>query len=355
MLQLPEGIRPIGGEYADQHLVSMLQLNQEDIAHFLEQAGAAQAYVDNPDLRGVDLLPHAELKAVMKQPSTRTGGSMATAMHKLGGHAQVISGMESSSEGKGETPQDSWIAFATQADVIGTRTPDDFAVAEAARAIDEARIMGGLESHVPVINLGDGKNEHPTQALGDLFTIYERFGEFSDLTIAIVGDQERYRAHHSLMIGACTVGLDVIIVESEAATLPQKYADHLGDNLIARTDDIDEALSHADILYMGRNPDEYTGDNDYEKARSGQLKAAYKRWRIDKDRLQQMQEGGILMHPRPRNGEVDENVDTDQRSYDVQQMRRMIPMRMAIIATLLGKTIESPVRQPGLHALPARS
>lgn len=350
MLQLPEGIKPLHGDYQEQHLISMLQLNQEDIAHFFEQASNAQAYVDNPELRGVTVLPHAELKAVMKQPSTRTGGSMATAMHKLGGNAQVISGMESSSEGKGESSFDSWIAFATQSDIIGTRTVEEYASAEAARHIDNAWTAGGLEKHVPIINLGDGKNEHPTQAIGDLFTIYQKFGHFSDRTIAIVGDQERYRAHHSLLIGARIVGLNVIVVESDVALLPQKYVDHLGKYLVGRTRDIDQAMAEADILYMGRNPDEYSGEDYYEKIRSNQLKDDYKQWRIDRDRIQKMKENGIVLHPRPRNGEVDEDVDLDIRSYDVQQMRKMIPTRMGIIATLLGATIEPPLRKTGLHA-----
>jgi len=352
MLQLPETIKPMHGDYEEQHFVSMLQLNQEDIAYFMSQAAAAQAYVDDPELRGVTLLPHAELKAVMKQPSTRTGGSMATAMHKLGGNAQVISGMESSSEGKGETSEDSWIAFATQSDVIGIRMAEDYGVAAAARTIDTARTSGKLDMHVPVINLGDGQNEHPTQALGDLFAIYQKYGQFSDLTIGIVGDHERYRAHHSLLIGAKIVGMNVLIVESKEACAPEGYIEFLGDKLVGRTDSIDEALSSVDILYMGRNPDEYTGDDREEKIRRKQLGEDYKRWEVDLHRLQQMKRGGALMHPRPRNGEVKPDVDSDPRSYDIPQMRKMVPVRMSVIATLLGKTIEPPIKKTGLAARP---
>lgn len=327
------------GDFTDQHLLSMHQLTAGDIHLLLADAGAAEEALRNPAERGVNILPLTELKAVMRQPSTRTGGSMATAMHKLGGGTQVISGMEASSEGKGETQADSWIAFATQADIIGTRTDNVGGPATAAQVINMARRDRKLPGHIPVINLGDGTNEHPTQALGDLFTIFKKFGTFDGLTMALVGDHQRYRAHHSLTIGASLLGIKVIAVESSVAPVTEDLIRLSGDNL-ERTDDLDDAMQRADILYMGRNPDEYSGDNVTEWERSKQLAKDYAKWMVDRRRLQKMHKDAIVMHPRPRRHELDPSVDMDLRTSDVQQMADMIPMRMAIIARLLGKSIK---------------
>lgn len=327
------------GDFKDRHLLSMHQLTVGDIHLLLADATAAEEALRNPAERGVNILPLTELKAVMRQPSTRTGGSMATAMHKLGGGTQVISGMEASSEGKGETQADSWIAFATQADIIGTRTDKVGGPATAAQVINMARRDRKLLGHVPVINLGDGTNEHPTQALGDLFTIFKKFGTFDGLTMALVGDHQRYRAHHSLTIGASLLGIKVIAVESSVAPVTEDLIRLSGDNL-ERTDDLDDAMQRADILYMGRNPDEYSGDNVTEWERSKQLAKDYAKWMVDRRRLQKMHKDAIVMHPRPRRHELDPSVDMDLRTSDVQQMADMIPMRMAIIARLLGKSIK---------------
>lgn len=338
-------LQPVAGRPEGKHFLSIRQLDVDDIDDYLVDAYAAEQLVDDASRRGITLLPHAELKAVMRQPSTRTGGSMATAMDKLGGKAQVISGMAGSSEAKGESLADSWIAFATQADIIGARTAENEGPAFAARAIETAMRDGKLKRTVPVINLGDGKNEHPTQALGDLFTIHKKFGRLEGLTMAVVGDHERYRAFHSLLLAAAKVGMTVIAVESIAAPVPINLSKELGSSL-ERTDDLDEAMRHANVLYMGRCPDEYDGKDDLEEEwRSHLLAEAYAGWRVDYDRLQQMDPNGIVLHPRPRKNELDPSIDSDPRAWDVEQMAHMIPMRMAIIARhLSGLSIRNEVR-----------
>ncbi|HMS50515.1 MAG TPA: hypothetical protein PKA02_03740 [Candidatus Saccharibacteria bacterium] len=334
------GLHPkINGAFGEAHLLSMHQFSPADIDTFLQEALAAEAVMRTPGVWGRNLLPGAELKAVMRQPSTRTGGSMATAMTKLGGGAQVISGMAASSEGKGETVSDSWVAFATQADIIGCRTAEAGGVEVGAMAIDDAVENGKLWKRVPVINLGDGVNEHPTQTLGDVFTIYKKFGYFADLTIATVGDHERYRSHHSLMIGASILGVKIIAVESSAAPVPEPYVELLGDNL-ERTRDLDGAIQAADVLCMGRNPDEYSGEDDEEQGRSAQLAVDYQGWIVDRDRLQQMKPSGMVLHARPRRNELDPSIDADPRAHDVEQMANMIPARMAAIALLMGVSIK---------------
>lgn len=352
----PEVVQPIAGSPSGKDFLSINQCEADDIYGYLEEAAAAERAVRNPARRGAQVLPpYAVLKAVMRQPSTRTGGSMTTAMHKLGGSAELISGMGSSSEAKGESLADSWVAFATQADIIGTRTAENGGPALAAEAIDRAYRAGKLWQRVPVINLGDGTNEHPTQTMGDMFTIYRRFKRLDGLTATVVGDHERYRAHHSFMLAAKKLGMTVIAVESSAAPVPHELITELGDNL-QRTDDLDEAMRYSDVVVLGRNPDEYSGDDAAEQARSRQLAVDYAVWRIDRKRLQQLRPDGMLMHPRPRRDELDPSVDDDPRAADVEQMANMIPMRMAIIAGALGRSVvqavypgnQSPWRLPVL-------
>jgi aspartate carbamoyltransferase catalytic subunit len=223
-VSLAEVMKPINGDATNKNLLSMRQLSEPDIYGYITEAYAAEHYRNSPQ-RGLNLLPFHSLKAVMKQPSTRTGGSMTTAMQKLGGSADLISGMSASSEAKGESIPDSNIAFATQADIIGMRTAEEYGPMDAAREMIKAVRDEEIPFAVPVINLGDGRNEHPTQTLGDLFTMHKIFvdqrgGELSGKTLVTVGDQERYRAIHSLILGSVAVGMNVIAVESSVSRIP---------------------------------------------------------------------------------------------------------------------------------------
>jgi aspartate carbamoyltransferase catalytic subunit len=338
-IDLSSVLEPIDGDPNGKHLLSMRQLNPDDIISYFNEATAAEKIIDNPSRNGLALLPFVVMKAVMRQPSTRTGGSMTTAMEKLRGSAQLISGMSSSSEAKGESLADSWVAFATQADILGIRTAEDYGPMLAAHVIDSAVENGKLKRRKQVVNLGDGKNEHVTQALGDLFTIYKSRGTFEGRAL-MVGDHARYRAHHSLMLGAAAMGMEVVAVESPVARVPEELVMELGDRLTrVEADKLDEELTKADVLCMGRNPDEYDGDNEAERVRSERLAADFESWIIDYDRLQQMPAESIVIHPRPRRDELHTSVDNDPRMKDVGQMELMIPMRMAILAGTRGKSI----------------
>jgi|GEM_PF-970647 len=347
-VNLSQVMRPIDGNPAGKHLLSVHQLNREDIMDYIHEAKAAEAIIRNPKRRGISILPFVVLSAVMRQESTRTAGTMATAMEKLGGHAHMFTGMKASSEGKGESIPDSWVAMATQSDIIGTRTKEAWHPALAAQSIDEAFEREQLWSRVPVINLGDEKNEHPTQLLGDVYLIskyIEKYNMgFEDITLGIVGAHGEYRAHHSKLIGAKILGMNVIVVESEASPVPDEIVDFMGEDSLTRVgaDDLDEILPELDVLDMGRRPDEYTkkkNPDPEEKARRDHLIADYEKWIIDYERLQKMKTTAIEMHPRPRTIEVHPSVDKDPRSQEIDQMAGMVPMRMAILARHMGHSI----------------
>lgn len=331
----------IAGAPQGKNLLSIQQFNKDDLISYIEDTRAAERLLRDPSRGGMPLLPFTVLKAIMKQPSTRTGGSMTTAMAKLGGQGDLISGMQSSSEAKGESPEHTWVAFATQADIIGLRSKEEDGPYVAARAIAESLNYGKLWQEVPVINLGNGTDEHPTQTIGDIATIaawleYD-YKAMKGLTLVTVGDHERYRAFHSLYYAAKRLGMKVLAVESEAAPMPAGFIQELGPQL-ERTDDLDEALRAADVFYPGRNPDEYDGKDPFEQERSRALKASYASWVVDYQRLQQMKPypGSIGMHARPINGELTRDVEQDPRMQDVPQMARMIAGRMAVLANHRG-------------------
>jgi aspartate carbamoyltransferase catalytic subunit len=350
----------IDGDAAGKNLLSVKQLTEADIYTYIEEARVAEQFVRDPMKRGIDLLPHAVSIALMRQPSTRTGGSWVTAVEKLGGPGHLYSGMSSSAEAKGESLEDSYVALATQSDLIGVRTPEVGGPYFAAQAIATAFQRGKLWQAVPVINLGNGTDEHPTQALGDMFTLakWNGFEPLAGKVMAVVGDHERYRAHHSDLLIAKRLGMRIIAVESEVAPVPQAVVDDLGDSL-ERTLDLDAAMRDADILVVGRNPDEYDGEDPGEQLRSRWLADSYENWLIDYDRLQQMHPDAIVLHPRPRRNELHPSVDSDERMWDIEQMSSQIPMRMTITARHLGMSIvdhqrlaeAAPVVDPRLLAI----
>lgn len=344
--EIPELVgvtQPIQSAGAEgRHLLSMAQLDQAALINYLDTATATEAFIKTKDpiSAGFPLTPGLVLKAVMRQPSTRTGGSMTTAMAKLGGFGELISGMNSSSEAKGETVADSWAAFATQSDILGIRTAEVDGPRDAAEVIELMIARGQIDRVVPVINLGDGTAEHPTQTLGDLFTIKKVFGDFASIKLTVVGDHERYRAFHSLLIGAATVGMEVVAVESEAAPVPKSLRDLLGSKLTrVPAKELNDVLELTDVLYIGRNPDEYDGDDQAQIEKSKILAKDYDSWIMTQRRLQTMPEESIVLHARPRRTELPSDCDDDPRMRDVRQMDNMIAMRAGIIALHLGKTI----------------
>jgi carbamoyl-phosphate synthase/aspartate carbamoyltransferase len=302
--------------------------------------------------RGISLLPHAISIALMRQPSTRTGGTWISAIEKLGGKGHLYSGMASSAEAKGESLEDSYVALATQSDIIGIRTKEEDGPYVAARAIAKAFRDGKLWQPVPVVNLGNGTDEHTSQAMGDAFTLakWNKYEPLSGKIMAVVGDHERYRAHHSELLIAKRLGIYVIAVQSEVAPVPQNIVEEMGDS-IELTSDLDEAMREAHILSVGRNPDEYDGDDPLELERSRMLAEQYEQWIIDYERLQQMRPDAIVKHPRPRRNELNPSVDSDPRMWDIEQMSSMVPMRMAITARHLGVSISEHAR---LDIPPAR-
>ena len=202
---------------------------------------------------------------------------------------------------------------------------------------------------MPVINAGDGKNEHPTQTIGDFYTIHRHFGQLEGLNVAVVGDYEAYRAHHSTLKAIAKMGMKAYVMETDFNQIPLDIKLSLGDNLVS-VNNLNDALAEVDVLDMGRFPKEYKGDDEKSKKRYEQMAKFYlEELMVDYNRLQLMHRDAIGMHPRPKGPEYALSCYKDERMQDVRQMYNMIPSRMGIIALHMGKSIANELEAQGVE------
>jgi len=305
------------------------------------------------DFKGVDLLPFfrralahrtgAEgvgdyafskkvLATVFYEPSTRTRLSFESAMHGLGGRIiSVENAKTSSSDKKGETLEDAVRVIAGNCDVIVLRHPEAGAAYRAAQV-----------SSVPVINAGDGANQHPTQALLDLFTIWEAVqkGDLptKDLRLFFYGDNEKSRTVHSLCrlvaTHARSLGIDIRNVvfggtrSTNSDVMSGLYAE-LANAAIYSESIGTRIMPHTDIVYLTRLQKERYPDGDETPAGPGEAEV------FTLEHAQLLPQKAIIMHPLPRVDELGTDVDTDHRAWYFKQAANGRPVRMALLERIL--------------------
>ncbi len=270
------------------------------------------------------LLPGRVMATLFYEPSTRTRLSFESAMLRLGG--QVVStenARDFSSAIKGETLEDTVRIVGGYADCIVLRHPEEGAAARAAAV-----------STVPVINAGDGRGEHPTQALLDLYTIRAELGRLEDLRVVMVGDLANGRTVHSLIrLLSQYRGLRVTLAGPAQLRLPEPAVRALRQSgaEVREADSLLEAVVDADVVYQTRIQAERLSGPLEE---GGQGAA---RFRVTKEVMAALPEGAVVMHPLPRVGEIDPKVDSDPRAAYFRQARNGVPVRMALLARVLGE------------------
>ncbi len=256
------------------------------------------------------------------EPSTRTRLSFETAMLRLGG--QVVgteNARDFSSAIKGETLEDTVRIVGGYADCIVLRHSEEGAAARAAAV-----------SPVPVINAGDGPGEHPTQALLDLYTISSELGRLDGLHLVMVGDLANGRTVHSL-------AQLLSMYRDLRLTLVAPARVRMGEELIAslrrrgarvdHSEDLLEAVADADVVYQTRIQTERLSEPWLEG------EAERQRFRITSQVMQSLPAGAIVMHPLPRVGEIDPEVDSDPRAAYFRQAGNGVPVRMALLSLVL--------------------
>lgn len=298
------------------HLISTRQLTREDVDRLI---ALAEEMVAVRDAGGSDLLKGKILAALFYEPSTRTRLSFEAAMLRLGGQVMTAEGIQFSSLYKGETVEDTIRMVGGYADIIAMRHPEQGSAKRAAEV-----------SQVPFVNAGDGPGQHPTQALLDLYTIRKERGRIDGLKIAMAGDLRYGRTVHSLcyLLGLYR-GISLTLISPPELTMPQKVTSYLTERGVPyREVDALEDGADSDVLYMTRVQKERFADlSEYERLKH--------RYVLRRDQVEG--KNASILHPLPRVGEIEEGVDSLPNAAYFRQAENGVPVRMAVLATLLGK------------------
>lgn len=296
-------------------LVDIGDYNKEDILRILK---SAKEFKNNPNL---DLLQGKVCASLFFEPSTRTRLSFETAVNRLRGRVIGFSDSATSSSTKGESLKDTILMVGNYADLIIMR-----------HHLEGSARYASEVSPVPIINAGDGSNQHPSQTMLDLFTIYETQGTLDNLTITIVGDLKYGRAVHSLIQGLSDFNPIFNFVAPDEMRIPEKYKLLCDKKSIKYAEYIDfapEAINSADILYMTRvQRERFTDLMEYKKVKDSYV--------LYNDMLSESKPNLKVLHPLPRVTEINQDVDDNPKAYYFQQAENGVYARQAIMCDLLG-------------------
>ncbi len=299
-------------------LVNISDYGKDDILRILESAAK---FKQNPNR---DLLQGRVCATLFFEPSTRTRLSFETAVNRLRGRIIGFSDAATSSSTKGESLKDTIMMVGNYADLIIMRHHLEGSARYAAEV-----------SPVPIINAGDGSNQHPTQTMLDLFTIYETQGTLENLTITVVGDLKYGRAVHSLIQGLSHFNPKFNFIAPEELGIPEKYKSFCDSKNIEYkefTDFSKETIDVADVLYMTRvQKERFTDLMEYEKVKNVYL--------LNNAMLDDSKENLKVLHPLPRVNEISQDVDDNPKAYYFQQAKNGMFIRQAIICDLLGLSL----------------
>ncbi len=302
------------------HLTGLAKLEREDIEQILAVASDMETVIARGGSR---LLSDKVLATLFYEPSTRTRLSFEAAMQRLGGQViSVADAVRTSSVWKGETLHDTIRTMDNYADIIALR----HAVAGAA---EEAASV----SRIPILNAGDGTNEHPTQALLDLYTLKDEFGTLDGLTAILCGDLRHTRSTNSIAMGLSHYDVHLKLVSPPELRLTDSVKQVLtarGRATFEEFDDVREALPGSQALYITRiQKERLANPNDYKRYEGSYV--------INREVLETVPETVLVLHHLPRVGELTEDVDDYPGArYFVQPFNGVL-IRMALLALYLGR------------------
>jgi aspartate carbamoyltransferase catalytic subunit len=294
-------------------LVSIADYSREEILEILEAAAVFEA---NPNLKKLD---GKVIATLFFEPSTRTRLSFETAVIRLGGSIIGFSDASTSSSSKGETLNDTIHMVSSYADAIVMRHPLEGAARYAAEI-----------SPVPVVNAGDGANQHPSQTLLDLYSILKTQGTLENLTICLVGDLKYGRTVHSLIMAMSHFNPTFKFIAPDELKMPEEYKLFCQKRNISYTEvnELNDNFNDADILYMTRVQRERFQDlMEYERVKNV--------YTLKKDMLAQSKPNLRILHPLPRVTEIDPDVDSSEKAYYFQQAQNGLYVRQAIMSKVL--------------------
>jgi len=276
-----------------------------------------------------DLLPTRRAMLYFTQPSTRTFLSFSNACHILGMRTSEIRDPSTSSEVKGESFEDSIRTFSSYVDVIVMRTK------ESGRAAQAAKLMNTIPRPVPVINAGSGSDQHPTQALLDIYTLdrsFEPQGGIDGKVIGMMGDLKRGRTVRSLCyLMKNYKGVKLVFIAPDQFAMEPDVKAYLDQHRIPYTEttDLASVLPSLDAVYVTRMQTEWDT--------AGESRAVdLRRFSIGERELKLLKRDAIVMHPLPRGPEIDPVIDQDPRAMYWRQERNGMWMRVAVLIKIFG-------------------
>lgn len=296
-------------------LVSISDIGRDEIMSLLDMA---RRFEENPNRR---LLEGRVVATLFFEPSTRTRLSFETAVNRLGGRVIGFSDANTTSSSKGETLKDTIKMVSNYVDVIIMRHYLEGAARYASEVTD-----------VPVINAGDGANQHPSQTMLDLYSIYKTQGTLENLTITLVGDLKYGRTVHSLLMAMRYFNPTFRFVACEELGMPKEYKIFCDENGIRYTEHRDfspEVINSSDIIYMTRVQRERFADiMEYERVKD--------LYNLNNSMLSDARSNMRILHPLPRVNEIAQDVDDNPHAYYFEQARNGLYARQAIICRALG-------------------
>lgn len=307
-------------KFEGRDIISIKDFSREEISYIFKVAKTMEPLA----AKGSTMLRGKILATLFFEASTRTRLSFESAMHRLGGSTIGFAEAEIASVKKGENLADTIRTVENYADVIALRHP-----------LEGAARLAAEFSKVPIMNGGSGAEEHPTQALLDLYTMQKEKGKIDGLKIAMVGDLRYGRTVHSLAYALSLYNIELYLISPETLRMRREVLQTIKEKIpVTEKTGLEKVIPLVDVLYVTRIQKERFP----EAAEYAKVKGSY---RIDLKTLSEAKKDLAILHPLPRVDEIAAEVDGTPFARYFQQVRNGIVVRMALLALILGA-----VKQP---------
>jgi aspartate carbamoyltransferase catalytic subunit len=302
-------------EFAGRDIVSIKDFSREEIDYILQMTDVVEPMAK----KGSHSLDGKIMATLFFEPSTRTRLSFESAMYRYGGNCIGFAEPKGSSVEKGENLADTVRVVENYADVLVIRHP-----------LEGAARLAAEFANVPVINAGTGAEEHPTQAMLDLYTMRKEVGKIDGLNVVLAGDLRYGRTVHSLAYALSLYDINLHLVSPPLLRMRKEVLEEVGAQIkVHELEDLSEVIPEADVIYMTRIQKERFGSlEDYEKVRGS--------YRLSADDLVTAKRNMIVMHPLPRVDEIAFSVDSTTHSKYFKQVWYGLLVRMSLIGLVLG-------------------
>ena len=300
-------------------LVTIAEHSKEKILYLLEMAKEFEKCPNRKILDG------KVVATLFFEPSTRTRLSFETAVNRLGGRVIGFTDASTTSSSKGETLKDTILMVSNYADLIVMR-----------HYLEGAARYASEVAPIPIVNAGDGANQHPSQTMLDLYSIYKTQGTLDNLSIYLVGDLKYGRTVHSLLMAMRHFNPTFHFIAPKELAMPEEYKLYCREHNIKYVEHVnfnEDVIANADILYMTRvQRERFTDLMEYERVKDVYILRA--------NMLKKAKSNMKILHPLPRVNEIAYDVDADPHAYYIQQARNGLFAREAIICDVLGITLD---------------